>query len=154
MGGDLVDDVLAAGDVMRLVDEQRHPRPLGLGQVDLALQLRVQHPQDEQHAGLAVLGPDRAHVGVDDQDVPGLDDLPEGTSVGWLKNRLSGGTPVRPEILLRGASRRSATRLVAMRRSSGSSERKNSAVWSRSGWSAHASATAFRNSSFAGRRRL
>ena len=46
-----------------------------------------------------------------------------GTSVGWLKNRLSGGTPVRPEILLRGASSRSATRLVAMRRSSGSSER-------------------------------
>ena len=74
-----------------------------------------------------------------------------GTSLGWLKNRLSGGTPVSPEILLRGASRRSATRLVAIRRSSGSSDRKNSAVWSRSGWSAHASATALRNSSFAGR---
>ena len=75
-----------------------------------------------------------------------------GMSVGWLKNRRSGGTPVSPEILLRGASSRSATRLVAMRRSSGSSERKNSAVWSRSGWSAHASATALRNSSLAGRR--
>ena len=37
------------------------------------------------------------------------------TSVGWLKKRRSGGTPVRPEILLRGASRRSATRLVARR---------------------------------------
>ena len=45
-----------------------------------------------------------------------------GMSVGWLKKRRSGGTPVRPEILLRGASSRSATRLVAMRRSSGSSE--------------------------------
>ena len=62
------------------------------------------------------------------------------TSVGWLKKRRSGGTPVRPATLLRGASRRSATGLVARRRSSGSSERKNSAVWSRSGWSAQASA--------------
>ena len=65
------------GDVVRLVDEQRHPRAVGLGQVDLALELGVQHSQDEQHARLAVLGPDRAHVGVDDQDVPGLDDLPQ-----------------------------------------------------------------------------
>ena len=77
MGGDLVDDVLAAGDVVRLVDEQRHAGALGFGQVDLALELGVQHPQDEQHAGLAVLGADRAHVRVDDQDVPGLDDLPQ-----------------------------------------------------------------------------
>ena len=77
VGGDLVDDVLAAGDVVRLVDEQRHARAFGLGEVDLALQLRVQHPQDEQHARLAVLGPDRAHVGVDDQDVARLDDLPQ-----------------------------------------------------------------------------
>ena len=37
----------------------------------------MQHPQDEQHAGLAVLGADRAHVRVDDQDVPRLDDLPQ-----------------------------------------------------------------------------
>ena len=78
VGGDLVDDVLAAGDVVGLVDEQRHAWALGLGQVDLALQLGVQHPEDEQHAGLAVLGADRAHVGVDDQDVAGLDDLPQG----------------------------------------------------------------------------
>ena len=69
----------------------------------------------------------------------------------FVFKRRSGGTPVRPEILLRGASRRSATRLVAMRRSSGSSERKNSAVWSRSGWSAHASETVARKSSLAGR---
>ena len=75
MGGDLVDDVLAAGDVVRLVDEQRHARPVGLGQVDLALELGVEHAQDEQHARLAVLGADRAHVGVDDQDVARLDDL-------------------------------------------------------------------------------
>ena len=31
VGGDLVDDVLAAGDVVRLVDEQRHPWSFGLG---------------------------------------------------------------------------------------------------------------------------
>ena len=135
---------------MGLVDQQRHPRPIGLGQVDLALQLGVQHAQDEQQAGLAVLGADRAQVGVDDQDVARLDDLPQRNLGRVVKNRRSGGTPVRPEILLRGASRRSATRLVAMRRSSGSSERKNSAVWSRSGWSAQAAATAMRNSSFAG----
>ena len=77
MGGDLVDDVLAAGDVVRLVDEQRHPRTLVLGEMHLALQLRVEHPQDEQHARLAVLGADRAHVRVDDQDVARLDDLPQ-----------------------------------------------------------------------------
>ena len=75
MGGDLVDDVLAAGDVVGFVDDQRHPRPLAFGEADLALQLGVEHPQDEQHAGLAVLGADRGHVRVDDQDVARLDDL-------------------------------------------------------------------------------
>ena len=77
VGGDLVDDVLAAGDVVGFVDDQRHPRPVVLGEADLALELGVEHPQDEQHAGLAVLGADRGHVGVDDQNVPRLDDLPQ-----------------------------------------------------------------------------
>ena len=74
-----------------------------------------------------------------------------GMSVGWLKNRRNGGTPISPEILLRGASIRSATRPGLIRRSSGSSERKNSAVWSRSGSVAQASATIARKSSRAGR---
>ena len=56
-----------------------------------------------------------------------------GMSVGWLKNRRSAGTWVRPAILLRGASRRWAVALPAIRSSSGSSEEKNAAVWSRSG---------------------
>ena len=77
VGGDLVDDVLAAGDVVRFVDDQRHSRAFAFGEMYLALELRVQHAQDEQHAGFAVLGPDRGHVGVDDQDVAGLDDLPQ-----------------------------------------------------------------------------
>jgi len=75
VGGDLVDDVLAAGDVVRFVDDQRHPRPVAFGEVDLALQLGVEHAQDEEHAGLAVLGADRGHVRVHDQNVSRLDDL-------------------------------------------------------------------------------
>ena len=75
VGGDLVDDVLAAGDVVGFVDDQRHPRPVAFGEADLALELGVEHAQDEQHAGFAVLGPDRGHVRVDDQDVARLDDL-------------------------------------------------------------------------------
>jgi hypothetical protein len=31
---------------VRLVDQQGHTRALGLGEVDLALQLRVQHSQE------------------------------------------------------------------------------------------------------------
>ncbi len=59
-------------------------------------------------------------------------------SLVWLKKRRSGGTPVSRLTLLRGASRRWAVALVASSRSCGSSTRKNSAVWSRSGVSAQA----------------
>ena len=90
VGGDLVDDVLAAGDVVRLVDDQRHPRPLAFGEADLALELGVEHAQDEEHAGLAVLGADRGHVRVDDQDVAGLDDLPQ-RNVGGVVEEASEG---------------------------------------------------------------
>jgi hypothetical protein len=88
----------------------------------------VEHPQDEQHARLAVLGADRAQFASTIRMSRASMISRSGMSVGWLKNRRSGGTPVSPEILLRGASSRSATRLVAIRRSSGSSQRKNSAV--------------------------
>ena len=77
VGGDLVDDVLGAGDVVRLVDEQRDARPVGLGEVDLALHLAVQRAQEEVHARLAVVLADRAHVRVDDQHVARLEDLPQ-----------------------------------------------------------------------------
>ena len=75
VGGDLVDDVLDAGDVVGFVDEQRHAGALALGEVDLALHLGVEHPQQEDHACLAVLLTQHGHVRVDDQDVPRLDDL-------------------------------------------------------------------------------
>ena len=45
VGGDLVDDVLGAGDVVGLVDDQGDARALRLRAVDLALELGVQHPQ-------------------------------------------------------------------------------------------------------------
>ena len=75
VGGDLVDDVLDAGDVVGFVDEQRHAGALALGEVDLALHLGVEHPQQEDHACLAVLLTQHGHVRVDDEDVPRLDDL-------------------------------------------------------------------------------
>ncbi len=74
---DLVDHVLAVGDVVGLVDDQWHPRHLHLRQMDLPLQLGVQHPHEEVHARPAVLGPDRGHVRVDDQDISRLDDFPK-----------------------------------------------------------------------------
>ena len=77
VGGDLVDDVLGGGEVVGFVGEQRDARAVGLGPADLALELGVEHAQDEVHARLAVLGADRGHVGVDDQDVAGLDDVAE-----------------------------------------------------------------------------
>jgi len=69
--------VLRARDVVRLVDGERHPRSISLGKADLALELGVEHPQDEVHARAAVLGPDLTHVRVDNQDVARLDDLPQ-----------------------------------------------------------------------------
>ncbi len=77
VGGELVDHVLGAHHVVRLVDQQRHAGTVGLGEVDLALHLGVQEPEQEVHAGLAVLLADRAHVRVDEQDVAGVDDLPQ-----------------------------------------------------------------------------
>ena len=77
VGGDLVDDVLGGGEVVGFVGEQRDARAVGFGAADLALELGVEHAQDEVHAGLAVLGADRGHVGVDDQDVAGVDDVGE-----------------------------------------------------------------------------
>ena len=62
---------------MGLVGEQRDARPVALGAADLALHLGVQHAQQEVHARLGVLGADRGHVGVDDQDVAGVDDVAE-----------------------------------------------------------------------------
>ena len=122
VGGDLVDDVLGAGDVVRLVDEQRDARPVGLGQVDLALHLGVQHAQHEVHARLAVVLPDRAHVGVDDQHVARLDDVAERDVGGVVEEAPQRRHAGQPATLLRGASRRWATALPAMRRSSGSSD--------------------------------
>ena len=77
MGGELVDHVLGAHDVVRLVDQQGDAGTVSLGEVDLALHLGVQEPEQEVHARLAVLLADRAHVRVDQQDVAGVDDLPE-----------------------------------------------------------------------------
>ena len=85
VGGDLVDDVLGGGDVVGFVGQQGDARAVGLGAADLALELGVQHAQDEVHAGPAVLGADRGHVGVDDQDVAGVDDVGEGDVAGVVE---------------------------------------------------------------------
>jgi hypothetical protein len=77
VGGELVDDVLATNDVVRVIHQQRDPWALVFGEVDLALHLGVEHAQQEVHAGFAVVFADCAHVGVDDQDVSGLDDAAE-----------------------------------------------------------------------------
>ena len=75
----------ADGEVVGFVGEQRDARAVGFGPVDLALELGVQHAQHEVHARLAVFGADRGHVGVDDQDVAGLDDVAEGDVAGVVE---------------------------------------------------------------------
>ena len=94
--GDLVDDVLGGGDVVGFVGDQRDARPFGFGEPDLALQLGVEHAQDEVHARLAVVGADGGHVGVDDQDVAGADDVAEGDVAGVVEEasqRRNAGEP-------------------------------------------------------------
>ena len=66
----------------------------------LALQLRVQHPQDEQHARLAVVGPDRRHVRVHDQDVARLDDLPQRNVGGMVEEPPQRGYAHQPRDLV------------------------------------------------------
>ena len=91
------------------------------------------------------------HVGVDDQDVAGVDDLAErdvGGVVEEAPQRRDAGEQAdlvarRVEALRRCALPASAGR-------AGSSVRKNSAVWSRSGGSAQAWETAARKSSLLG----
>ena len=100
MGGDLVDHALGAEYVVRLVNQQRHPRAIALGQVHLALQLRVEHPQDEQHARLAVVGPDRGHVRVHDHDVARLDDLPQWNVGGMVEEPSQRGDAHQPRDLV------------------------------------------------------
>jgi len=78
MGGDLVDHVLDPGDVVRLVDQQRHPWPLSFRQRHLPLHLAMQHPEHEHQHRLDVVVADPSLGTVDDQDVARLDDLPHG----------------------------------------------------------------------------
>ena len=74
MGGDLADHV-PREQVSRFISDQRHPRPLSLGQVHLVLHLTVEHLEDEVHAHLGVVLTDPRHVAVDQQDRPALDQV-------------------------------------------------------------------------------
>ena len=62
-------------DQVRLVDLQRHPAALLERQLLLALQRAVEHVQDELHHHAAVVGPERAHLAVDDQHLAVADDV-------------------------------------------------------------------------------
>ena len=150
----LVDDVLAAGDVVNLVNEQRHAGRSASGRWTWrwgwAWSIRKMNSMQ------ALLFSCRSrHVGVDDQDVAGLIISRKGTSLGWLKNRLTRRDPVSPEEIF-------VTRRVEPFRDPAGGHAQ--VVWElgaeelrglvEDGRPAHASATALRNSSFAGRRNV
>ena len=88
VGGDLVDDVLAAGDVVRLVDQQRHPRAFRSGRwtwrCSCACSMRRMNSMQALLFSVPIAPMFASTIRMSRASMISR----SGMSVGWLKNRL------------------------------------------------------------------